>query len=46
MEELAVDAADSLIEEFVDPKKITSDHLDSLSGRLSWGGQPKNTTNR
>ena len=46
MEELAVEAADSLIQEFVDPKKLTSDHLDSLSGRLSWGGQPTSITKR
>ena len=37
MDDLSVAAAESLIDEFVDPKKLTSDHLESLSGRLSWG---------
>jgi len=37
MDDLSVVAVESLIDEFVDPKKLTSDHLESLSGRLSWG---------
>ena len=34
----AVEVVDSLIKEFVDPKKLTLDLLDALDGRLSWGG--------
>ena len=35
--EIAVGAANDLLEELRDPKKATSRHLSSLDGRLSWG---------